>query len=215
MRILLPAFAAALLASCAPAPMMADPASDAPESRRTLVTGAELPSSYPEALRRWQGAEDVNTWIGARFEYDFARAIRLSESQRAQAGRVPIHPPEQFFAEPTGICVDLARFAVETLRAVAPSSRPSYLMIEFDPVVISGNLLRRHWLVMFERDGKYYFFADSKRPGYLAGPYATVQQFIDQYSLYRGRRIVAYRSLDSYERKLRKQAPRAAREKRA
>jgi len=33
--------------------------------------------------------------------------------------------------------VDLARFAVETLRAVAPETKPRYLMIEFDPVTMA------------------------------------------------------------------------------
>ena len=110
---------------------------------------------------------------------------------------------------------DLSRFAVETLRAVAPSAKAAYLMIEFDPAVISGNTLRRHWVVKFERDGKLYFFADSKRPGHIAGPYSTVQEFIDQYSQYRQRRIVSYRALESHERQLKKHAPKASREERA
>ena len=88
-------------------------------------------------------------------------------------------------------------------------------MIEFDPAVISGNTLRRHWVVKFERDGKLYFFADSKRPGHIAGPYSTVQEFIDQYSQYRQRRIVSYRALESHERQLKKHAPKASREERA
>ena len=171
--------------------------------------------TYADALRSWHSAEEVNAWIGARFEYDADRAAKLSESQRALVARVEIHEPDAFFAEPSGVCVDMARFAVETLRVVAPMSKPTYLMIEFDPQIISGNTLRRHWLVMFEREGKFYFFADSKRPGYIAGPYTTVQQFIDQYAQYRGRRIVSHRILDTYERKVKRQAPRASREERA
>lgn len=199
--------ALAVLASCAQASAVPAPDTDAPEPRTAPRIEVRLPADYAEALRRWQGAEDVNAWIGARFEYDADRAITLSETQRAQAGRIRIHEPGEFFANPTGVCVDLARFAVETLRTVAPASRPSYVMIEFDPVAISGNLLRRHWLVRFERDGRFYFFADSRRPGHLAGPYATVEQFVEQYAQYRGRRIVNHRSLDSHERKLRQQAP--------
>jgi hypothetical protein len=215
MRIFLSVPAVWVLAACAAAPLAADPASDAPEPRPALAGAVNLPVSYADALRRWQSAEEVNAWIGARFEYDADRAAKLSESQRALVARVEIHEPEAFFAEPSGVCVDLARFAVETLRVVAPMSKPAYLMIEFDPQVISGNTLRRHWLVMFEREGKLYFFADSKRPGFIAGPYTTVQQFIDQYAQYRGRRIVAHRILDSFERKFKRQAPRASREERA
>lgn len=205
--------ALALLAACARAAALPDP--DAPEPRAAPVAAVTLPSDYAEALQRWRRAEDLNAWIGAVFEYDSRRAIELSETQRARLGRIEVHPPAAFFANPAGVCVDLARFAVETLRSIAPASRPRYLMIEFDPVTISGNVLRRHWLVVFERENRFYFLADSRRPGHLAGPYATIAQFVDEYAQYRGRRIVAWRSLESHERKLRQQAPKALREERA
>ena len=193
------------LLGCTTVPRSADPASDAPEeSRQTLtVPGRLLPHSYREALATWRTADDVNAWIGARFEYDAARALQLSETQRQRHGQLPILAPEQFFEAPRGVCVDLARLAVEALRIVDPASRPAYLMIEFDPVSISGNVLRRHWVVAFERDGQHYVFADSKRPGHIAGPDASVQQFIDAYASYRGRRIVAFREAASYTRQVR------------
>jgi hypothetical protein len=122
----------------------------------------------------WRSAEDVNDWIGARFDYDMQRALRLSETQRNNAGPLPIPAPETFFGAPRGVCVDLSRFAVETLRTVDPASKPAYVMIEFAPVSVAGNTLRRHWLATFERDGRHYFFADSKRPGHMAGPYGSV-----------------------------------------
>ncbi|MGQ0510633.1 MAG: hypothetical protein ACT4P9_08455 [Betaproteobacteria bacterium] len=205
-RVLFAVLSGGLLAAGAIASPAADPASDAPESRPAVAAGLKLPASYTEALAAWRSVEDVNAWIGARFEYDMNRAARLSETQRAQKGRVEIHKPEAFFAAPSGICVDLARFGVETLRAVAPETKPRYLMIEFDPVVIKGNTLRRHWVTQVERGGQFHFFADSKRPGHVAGPYASVEAYIEAYSRYRGRPIVAHRSLDSYERRLKARA---------
>jgi len=214
-RILPAILSICALTACTVVPTTADPTSDAPEHRPALSVAADSPRSYGDALGTWRTVEDVNAWIGARFEYDPVRAAKLSESQRAQVDRVEIYAPAPFFAKPSGVCVDLARFAVETLRVVSPESKPIYLMIEFDPVVISGNILRRHWVAGFEREGRLYFFADSKRPGHVAGPHATVQQFIDDYAKYRGRRVVAYRTLDSYERKLKKQAPRVTRDERS
>ena len=79
-------------------------------------------------------------------------------------------------------------------------------MIEFAPVTIAGNTLRRHWLATFERDGQHYFFADSKRPGHLAGPYASIAKFIDDYAAYRGRDVIAFRVVDTYERRTRAMA---------
>lgn len=212
----LPCIATALLASaCAMTPMTADPGSDAPERTSPARRDIELPASYDEALGRWRTPLDINDWIGARFEYDLDRAMRLSESQRETGPRVRIPEPRAFFDQPVGVCVDLARFAVETLRATSPGSRAAYLMIEFDPAVIAGNTLRRHWVAQYEVGGRFHFFADSKRPGHLAGPYDTVQAFIEDYSRYRGRRIVSYRTLDSYERQLKKSAPKATRSERS
>lgn len=168
MRNLLLAIVLAL-APCVGMAQAADAASDAPHER---FAAGHYPAaaSYPEALARWTGADDINAWIGAKFQYDRARALQLSETQRERNGRMPIHEPQDFFVAPAGVCVDLARFGVETLRSLEPVTRPRYLMIEFDPVTIQGNTLRRHWVTLYERAGGLYFFADSKRPGHVAGP---------------------------------------------
>ncbi|WP_421564678.1 hypothetical protein, partial [Paracidovorax sp. MALMAid1276] len=89
--------------------------------------------------------------------------------------------------------------ALETLQTLQPGVQPRYLMIECAPVSVRGNTLRRHWLVSFERGGQHYFFADSKRPGHIAGPYASVQAFVDEYARYRGRRVVIFSERASYE----------------
>ena len=214
MRTNIVAFLAVLLAACSSVPHVADPASDAPEARVAPGYPFRDVSSYGEALKTWRSASDVNAWIGAKFQYNVARAMQLSETQRALGGRMPILSPESFFSTPDGVCVDLSRFAVETLRAVDPETKPTYVMIEFDPVNIGGNTLRRHWLVSFKQGGKYYFFADSKRPGHIAGPYASTQEFINEYARYRARRIVSFRELESYERKVRTLATKQSREER-
>lgn len=205
-----------LLTTAASASLLeaADPRSDAPELRGAPATAFKDAPTYRQALQTWRTPEDLNAWIGARFEYDMPRAMRLSETQRGKSGSLAIHRPNDFFAAPAGVCVDLARFGVETLRAIDPAVQASYLMLEFAPVTIGGNTLRMHWLASFKRDGKYYFFADSKRPGHLSGPHATTQEFIDGYAQYRGRSIVAFRELESYERKKRTLATRQLREER-
>lgn len=201
-----------VIAGAALADAVADPASDAPQERVVSARPLRQASSYPQALATWRHADDINAWIGAAFEYDRPRALLLSETQRNSGSRLAIHRPESFFAAPLGVCVDLARFAVETLRAVDPKSNPKYLMIEFDPVSIEGQTLRRHWVVSFERDGALYVFADSKRPGHVAGPYATTAEFIADYARYRRRAVVSFRQLDSYERQVRAAAGRQHRE---
>lgn len=188
------------LAGCSALPPAADPASDAPEGPRPRISAFEDAPTYAQALQAWRSAEDVNAWIAAKFRYDMARALRLSESQRDRSGPLPIHAPQAFFAEPSGVCVDLSRFAVETLQQIDPPAKARYLMIEFAPVTVASQTLRRHWLAAFERDDAYYVFADSKRPGVMSGPYAGPAQFIAEYAAYRNRQIVAFRELASYQR---------------
>lgn len=201
-------------AACTIVPGVADPASDSPDLQWRPTTSFKDAASYADAIQVWATPEDINAWIGARFEYDASRAILLSETQRNQSAQLPIYPPNDFFVAPSGVCVDLARFAVETLQAIDPGTKPTYLMIEFAPVTIAGNTLRLHWLASFKRDGKYYFFADSKRPGRIAGPYDSTREFIDEYTKYRGREVIAFRELDSYQRKQRTMAAKQSRERR-
>ena len=181
--------------------------SDAPDPQ-VVRGGAHLAApSYADALRTWRSAADVNAFIGARFEYDRSRAMLLSETQRQRGDRVPIHEPAVFFEAPRGICVDLARFAVETVRTIEPEAKPAFVMIEFEPVQLGGNTLRLHWLASYRRGGELYFFADSKRPGHLAGPYASVAAFMADYEAYRGRKVVRWRELESHERRVRERTP--------
>ena len=201
-------------AACASLPGTADPASDAPEGPGPDIAEFKDAPSYAQALGMWRTPEDVNAWIGARFRYDMARAMALSENQRGRAGPLPIHPAHEFFAAPSGICVDLSRFAVETLAQIDPRLEARYLMIEFAPVTVGGNTLRMHWLATFTREGKHYFFADSKRPGRIWGPYDGTREFIAEYAAYRNRQVVAFRELDSYQRKQRAIATKQSREDR-
>jgi hypothetical protein len=201
-----------VLSACASLSGGADPRSDAPEERVAGTSEIKDASSYEQALQVWRTPEDLNAWIAAKFEYDIERSMLLSETQRANKPAPPIHTPEMFFADPKGICVDVSRFAVETLRAIAPDLQTTYVMIEFDPVAVRGNTLRRHWVASFERGGKRYFFADSKRPGHIAGPYASTQEYINDYTRYRGREIVAFREIESFMRRAKTPAARQRRE---
>lgn len=174
---------------------------DEPEPECGLSMPYQGADSYSRALDIWKKAEDINKWIAGSFIYDKARAIKLSSSQRIENGGIPVYNPSEFFKSKTGVCIDLARFGVETLRIIEPNSNPKYLMIEFEPIQINGNTFRLHWMVSFKREGMTYFFCDSKRPGYIAGPYKSTQVFISEYEQYRGRKIVAHRELESYQKK--------------
>ena len=170
---------------------------DEPEIGRDESVSNQMIDSYTQALETWKTAEDINKWVAGSFIYDRARAIKLSSNRKKQIKGISIYKPSEFFVTKAGVCVDLARFGVETLKKIDPN----YLMIEFDPIQIHGNTFRLHWLVSFKKDGKKYFFCDSKRPGFLAGPYNNTQVFINEYEQYRNRKIVSHRELESYKKK--------------
>lgn len=174
---------------------------DEPEVGRDETISNQMIDSYTQALGIWKTAEDINQWVGASFTYDRARAVKLSSNRKDGDNQISVYKPFEFFETKTGVCVDLARFGVETLKKIDPNSDPKYLMIEFEPIQINGNTFRLHWLVSFKKDGKKYFFCDSKRPGFLAGPFNSTQAFIDEYEQYRGRRIISHREMKSYQKK--------------
>ena len=165
-----------------------------------LRGSAEPADPYAQALRDWRGPEDLSAWAASSFRFDAERALQMSATARRVGPPPPIAEPQDFHALPSGVCVDLARFAVETLRAIDPQLQPRYLMVEFEPVTVDGHTLRLHWIASFRRDGRLYFFADSERPGHIAGPYAAAQDFIDDYAAYRGRPVVRHLELDSLQR---------------
>lgn len=180
---------------------------DEPASEPDLPAPSRSPESYNRALDAWKTAEDINRWVAVSFIYDKKRALGLSSHQKIKNNGLSIYDPAQFFKIKAGVCVDLARFGVETLKIIDPNSDPKYLMIEFDPIQINGNTFRLHWLVSFKKDGMKYFFCDSTRPGYIAGPYKSAQIFINAYKQYRNRGIVAHRELESYKKQKKSKPP--------
>ena len=170
---------------------------------------ATFPSTYDEAVHAWHRVEDVNAWIGERFTYDGSRALALSESRRPDRGDSVIYEPAALYGDPHGVCVDLARFGYETTKTIVPGADPHYLMIEFEPVTFGGEVLRRHWLVIFSRGGNLYSFADSKRPGHIAGPFASLEDLIADDAQFRQRKIVSATVMDDFKMKVRQRRMRA------
>jgi hypothetical protein len=180
--------------------LAAEDFSEPPEHAQVSTAVSETLESYEHALQTWKTPADINAWIASNFSYDIRRSLRLSETQVTQQGQLSIHTPSEFFSIKSGTCVDLSRFAVETMKIISPQYVTKYLMIEFGPITINGNTLRRHWLVSFKRDRQKYFFADSNRPGLIVGPFNELDEFIREYERYRGRRVVAFREMESYQK---------------
>ena len=156
--------------------------------------------NYKEAIQDWNSINDIHSWVSENFEYDFERAKRLSNNNK-ETTKVPIYKPEEFYVLKKGICVDLSRFAFESVKKVDSSIYIKYLKIKFEPLTIEGSKFVNHWLVAYKKNDKYYFFADSNRPKILAGPFNSIDEFIFDYEKFRKRNIESFNLLNSYRKK--------------
>jgi hypothetical protein len=180
--------------------------SDAPAD--SLQHAVNLPTiSYEAALEKWKSVSDVNDWIKGHFSYSLERAKQLAENSPGRE-KTAIYLPAELYQSGKGVCIDVSRFAVETMRAIDPSSDINYLLIEFEPINIDGFIIKKHWLAVSKDTAGYHVFADSKRPGYIAGPYQQLEDFIAAYQLFRERKIISWKLLPGYQK--RKKAVNAA-----
>lgn len=158
-------------------------------------------ASYDEARTGWKASgnapEALNAWIGANFSYD---------RSRAKSPDIRVYEPVELFEKKSGICVDLSRFAYETLKGrdtvpgIAPESDPKYLKIAFEPCKLGPKILSLHWLVRVKTGEDFYFLADSKHQGRTYGPCASTQEFVEAYQRLRCRKVLCYNERDTYRR---------------
>lgn len=174
---------------------------------------AQEDTKYEQALSHWNSVEDINDWIKANFAYSMDKALNVADPANEKTRRSRILTPVEMFDRKEGICVDLSRFGYESLRRVSPELDPKYLMIEFEPIKRGQSVLRLHWMVIYKKADGYYTFADSNRPGIIAGPYANASSFLKEYETFRGRKVVNHKILDSYQKPTKKRKMKQPRSK--
>ena len=171
---------------------------DVPQDNKVSTQADSI--NYAQVLKQWKSAKDVNQWIGQNFHYDISRAIALG-SKRENGPKPAIYSAEELYSNKNGICVDLSRFAYETIKKIEPEKETYYLMIDFEPIEIQGSVIRKHWVIAFKENGSFYVMADSKIPGVMSGPYASIESYIKEYEAFRERKIESFKLLNDYKRK--------------
>jgi hypothetical protein len=161
------------------------------------------PATYDDALAEWTTPEDIMRWVRDGFRYDLERALDLAEDSPVRAD-TEIYTPRETFDSRTGTCVDLCRFAVDTLRTVDPAAAVDYLVIEFEPLHIAGRTLRRHWLAVYEHPLGVVSFADTKYPGEFSEPRPSVASLVADYEVRRGRRVLGFQLRNTFLKEQRK-----------
>src|SRR5687768_11302526 len=115
--------------------------------------------SYDTALQKWKTIHDVNDWIKENFRYSMERARQLAENSSTRE-KVRIFTPIELYQINKGVCIDLSRFAVETINIIDSSKHVQYLMIEFEPIVIDSSILKKHWMAIYQDSSGYHLLAD-------------------------------------------------------
>lgn len=164
--------------------------------------------SYDDALANWKTPEDIARWARDAFRYDLDRALDLAEDSPVRAN-TEVYTPRETFDARSGTCVDLCRFAVETLRAIDPATPVHYLMIEFEPVRIADRTLRRHWLAVYEHPLGLVGFADTKYPGELSDPHHSLAGLVANYEARRRRRVLGFALRTTFLKELKTKKRRA------
>lgn len=181
---------------------------DAPSAAQPRRAGAGH-RSYDDALASWTTPEDIMCWARDEFRYDLERALDLAEDSPIRAD-AEIYTPRETFDARSGTCVDLCRFAVDTLRAIDPATPVNYLMIEFEPVRIADRTLRRHWLAVYEHPLGLVGFADTKYPGELGEPHRSLAALVADYEVRRERRVLGFELRTTFLKQLKTRRRRAA-----
>jgi hypothetical protein len=178
--------------------------SDAPNDLLVHQSNAsEGISSYEASVKQWTTITDVNNWMKQNFHYEINRAKHLAENSSTRE-KTGIYSPAELYQIKKGVCIDLSRFAVETINIIDTSKHVQYLLIEFEPIMIDSSIIKKHWTAIYQDVLGYYIIADSKRPGHVAGPYQNVDDFISEYQTFRNRKILSWKILPSYEKRKKK-----------
>lgn len=185
---------------------------DAPSAASALRPSAHS-SSYDDVLASWRTPEDITRWVRDEFRYDLDRALDLAEDSPVRAD-MAVYTPRETFDARSGVCVDLCRFAVDTLRAIDPATPAHYLMIEFEPVRIAGRTLRRHWFAVYEHPDGLVGFADTKYPGELTEPNPSLAGLVADYEARRRRRVLGFELRSTFLKELKKKRAMMTRGKR-
>ncbi len=158
--------------------------------------------TFARTVAGWDSIQDLNDWIGANFEYDKPRMGLFGQNVPAKE-RPPVYTPDEVLAKKKAVCFDLSRFAYEALKNM-PMTPPvqglKYVMIQFKPENINGAIIGKHWMISYQKDGKFYFTADSRCPGRVYGPYDSVEKFQQCYARFRDRTIQSISLRDTYRR---------------
>ena len=164
---------------------------------------------FKRIVSKWKGAEEIVLWMSNNLKYNIARSVYIKNSAE-QIKKLTIQKkstshlineffsfrPQDLVSLKNGVCIDIASFGVAVLKNISPSLNPRLLKIKHEGIKADGITRVSHFLGTYEKDGKFFFFADSKQLNRHAGPFDNTADFVKYYEQFLGRKIKSYRHFE-------------------
>jgi hypothetical protein len=102
--------------------------------------------SYIEKVSRWKSYEDLVRWMEKDFSVDMVRFKKFE-------GTLPVpRTPQETFQLKSGIYIDVAIFAEETLNRMSPSYKAQIVVLVIRPSGLN------HYVCSFRKEGGFSFW---------------------------------------------------------
>ena len=137
-------------------------------SERAYSVKIASEKSYTEKVAQWKSYENLVRWMEKDFSVDMERFKKFE-------GTLPVpRSPQETFQLKSGIYIDAAIFAEETLNRIDPSYKARVVVLVTRPSGLN------HYVCSFNKEGKIFIMdygTPYKEVTGLRGPYASLEGY--------------------------------------
>jgi hypothetical protein len=137
-------------------------------SERAYSAKIASEKSYTEKVSQWKSYENLVRWMEKDFSVDMERFKKFG-------GTLPVpRSPQETFQLKSGIYIDAAIFAEETLNRIDPSYKARVVVLVTRPSGLN------HYVCSFEKEGKIFIMdygTPYKEVTGLRGPYTSLEGY--------------------------------------
>jgi hypothetical protein len=137
-------------------------------SERAYSAKIASEKSYTEKVSQWKSYENLVRWMEKDFSVDMERFKKFG-------GTLPVpRSPQETFQLKSGIYIDAAIFAEETLNRINPSYKARVVVLVTRPSGLN------HYVCSFEKEGKIFIMdygTPYKEVTGLRGPYTSLEGY--------------------------------------
>ncbi len=140
---------------------------DIPQEKPSKVESL-VSKTYAEAVSKWKSFQDLLNWFEKEFSLDVDRFKKF------EGTLPPPRTPEETFRLRSGIYIDAAIFAKETLNRIDPSYRAQIVVIIMRPYGFN------HYVCSFRKDGKIFIMdygTPNRKITGVHGPFNSLEEY--------------------------------------